>query len=221
MNAANNRRNKFLMQRLQLLIDEYGFDATLSVLHELAPGQSSGRRYGSHSAEKAARNARAIGMVALVDAIEGEGGKKALLHLLASRFDEKKFLPSVSDARSFMETYGETPKLKQRSEAVRPVFRLLTEMSAESLERIKSTDVSWGVSRLGPLADAIRDRGAEMRSATHERRVISDAESGSSKESDAQPEPQSGTMRESEADKPQKQDDSGTAENSSPHKTGN
>ncbi|MBX4145443.1 hypothetical protein DD788_30610, partial [Ralstonia pickettii] len=123
------------------------------------------------------------------------------------------------DARSFMEAYGEIPKMKQRSEAMRPIFQLLTEMSAESLEKIKSTDISWGVSRLGPLADAIRERGAEMRYSKHEERPISSTESEKREMSDAQPEPQSAPPHESDADTPPKPEPSGAAESSTPPKT--
>ncbi|SEB03095.1 hypothetical protein [Paraburkholderia sartisoli] len=201
MNAANNRRNKFLMQRLQLLIDEYGFDTALSALEGLAPEHSVVTRYDNQKREKtpSRKSRRPAGMVGLVDALEGNDKKKALLLALASRFDEKAFLPSVSDVRLFMETRGEHPQMKQRSDAMRPILQLLAEMSTESLEKLKSTDTSWGLSRLGPLADAIRERGAEMRSDRPKKDIVSQTGSEDGKESDGEPRNRSDASPDSDA----------------------
>jgi hypothetical protein len=82
--------------------------------------------------------------------------KEAALRELAIRFDQKQFLPSVSDVREFLMMMGEQPgAIKDRSKAFGRLLKALSVLPPERLERLASSTLHSGPSQLGPLSDAI------------------------------------------------------------------
>lgn len=85
--------------------------------------------------------------------------KSAPITELALRFDEKAFLPTSGDIARFCVSYGiEEPSSKSRSSAIPRVFKAIAEMEAGEIQRIVDDRMFSGPSRLGPIADAIRNR---------------------------------------------------------------
>ena len=79
---------------------------------------------------------------------------------LAKRFEEKTFLPTIGDIRNFCQAYGiDEPASKSRASAIPRVFKCMAAMSTEEVRRILDGGMFSGPSRLGPIADAIRENG--------------------------------------------------------------
>jgi len=85
--------------------------------------------------------------------------QKERLLVLAQLFEEKRFLPAAADIRNFFEAYGAAPtKIKARQAAIPLIFRFLSSLSDERLDRIISEGAFSGPSELGPIAEAIKAR---------------------------------------------------------------
>lgn len=90
--------------------------------------------------------------------------QKERLLALAQLFEEKRFLPAAADIRNFFEAYGAAPaKVKTRQHAIPLIFRFLSSLSDERLERIINEGSFAGLSELGPIADAIRAKSVSIR----------------------------------------------------------
>ncbi len=86
--------------------------------------------------------------------------KRPAVSELAKRFEEKTFLPTIGDIRNFCQVYGiDEPASKSRRSAIPRVFKCMATMSAEEVRGILDDGMFSGPSRLGPVADAIRESG--------------------------------------------------------------
>lgn len=80
---------------------------------------------------------------------------RTILSQLAQKFDEKLFLPTISDIRLFCDYYGiDAPN--SRAGAISRIFRFLSSTPATHARKILQAGTYSGPSRLGPIADAIR-----------------------------------------------------------------
>ena len=83
---------------------------------------------------------------------------------LAGRFEGKSFLPTCADVRDFCETYDiEAPASKSRSDAIARIFKFVATMDVGELQRLLDENAFSGPSRLGPIAEAIRQNGRATR----------------------------------------------------------
>lgn len=90
--------------------------------------------------------------------------QKESLLALAQLFEEKRFLPAAADIRNLFEAYGAAPaKVKSRQDAIPVIFRFLSSLSEERLDRIIKEGSFAGPSELGPIADAIKAKSVSMR----------------------------------------------------------
>jgi hypothetical protein len=84
---------------------------------------------------------------------------------LATRFENRQFLPTIGDVQDFLGRKNvHVNTLRGRSAAVPKIIGILSDLPDESLETILRDDNYRGPSRLGPLSDAIKARGTAIRS---------------------------------------------------------
>ena len=89
--------------------------------------------------------------------------KAPMVSMLADKFDRKSFLPTLADIRYFCQLHDiDEPASGARAGAIPRVFKFLAGMKVDDIRSILDRDMFSGPSRLGPIADAIRD-GAERR----------------------------------------------------------
>lgn len=169
------RNEKLLASILAALVEEFGIDAVAGKLADIS-GATQGNPYPSkwqqdQSKTNKKKITRFSGMKGMVEALPKEEKKRESLSVLAERFDEKRFLPTMGDVRHFVEMRGGSVRAKQRADAARSLLLLLSSMSVENLQKIIEADSYSGPSQLGPLADAIKDASVSIRSsATVEQR---------------------------------------------------
>jgi hypothetical protein len=89
--------------------------------------------------------------------------QKERLLTLAQLFEEKRFLPTAADIGNFFEAYDvSAAKVKARQVAIPHIFRFLSSLSDERLDRIINEGSFTGPSELGPIADAIKAKSVSM-----------------------------------------------------------
>jgi len=89
---------------------------------------------------------------------------KELLLDIANRFENKSFLPSISDIRNFLEMRGHSSSnIKQRTESFKVVIKVIAELPDENISRIIKNNAYSGPSELGPLSDAIKQASNSIR----------------------------------------------------------
>jgi len=93
-----------------------------------------------------------------LDDVTGE--KRRILGELAYNFDDKKFLPTLSDVRYFMSMIDiKSEDVRERVDAVKPIFNRLKQFSADQINRIAVRSSYLGRAELAPLSDAIKSVG--------------------------------------------------------------
>lgn len=160
------RTPNILKPILQLLINEYGHNEVYTALADLEreihkepllPNKKSTAKHSSHA------NRHSILSEIQDNPLISEEKKLALLDL-ATQFKEKKFLPSASDARNFLEMNGvATRVIKSRTEAYRAVLESLAFFTEPQLEKLRTGNLHRGPAQLGSLSDAINEAGAALR----------------------------------------------------------
>lgn len=86
--------------------------------------------------------------------------KQQLLEEAARGFDEKSFLPTFGDIANFCQMYRiDTPASRTRASAVPRVFKFIASMETNDVRAMLDDGMFSGPSRLGPIADAIRQSG--------------------------------------------------------------
>ena len=81
---------------------------------------------------------------------------------LAQSFQAKTFLPSANNIATFCQIYRiDQPASKSRSSAIPRVFKFIASMDAPDIYELMDSGMFSGPSRLGPIADAIRNYGSK------------------------------------------------------------
>jgi len=162
--TKKNRKSLLLMSLLAPLLREWGYDTVRKCLAEIQAGQVKedfSRAAHKHKPTKAHRRPGAVEMVERLDI---SADQKDPLHVLASRFDAKTFLPTASDVRHFLEMRGQGPSpVKQRQDAFRKVLDVLLSMADDELMLLQTSGTHAGPTQLGPLSDAIKATSAAVR----------------------------------------------------------
>ena len=92
-------------------------------------------------------------------------GKKPVVVELAKRFECKAFLPTFGDIANFCQIHGlKTPLSKSRSSAIPRIFKFIATMDSSRTRAILDEEMYSGPSKLGPIADAIRNNGRASKS---------------------------------------------------------
>jgi hypothetical protein len=139
-----------LDEQLRLLIQQYGIVEVRRRLSAIM------RPLGRVRVKVSARD--------FVTKMSAPNSQKERLLTLAQLFEEKRFLPATADIRNLFEAYGGAlPKVKARQSAIPVVFRFLSSMSDDRLDRIINEGSFGGPSELGPIADAIKATSGSLR----------------------------------------------------------
>lgn len=83
--------------------------------------------------------------------------KKDILYVIAKKYDEKAFLPRLSDVRNFITMSGGDTKvnIKDRNSAFRVLLNLIENFSDKQLELLLQSADRSGPTRLAPISEAI------------------------------------------------------------------
>ena len=151
-----------LTESLRSLVRQYGFRKVSQSLDEIQfPNEGDrGPVVGEASMRRVAKPRRVKPTASrCVARLDLPFEKSAPITELAQRFDDKAFLPSSGDIAHFCTSYSiEQPSSKSRAGAIPRVFRAIAAMEVEEIQRLVDNRMFSGPSRLGPIADAIRNR---------------------------------------------------------------
>ena len=139
---------------LKPIVRQYGLGTVLKHLGQLAEAQDE--EAATSGRTKARRGKRRVTAPEYVRKLDLSSQRAKVLHALATKFEEKSFLPRFRDIADFCETYEvAVPASTGRAGAVPRVFKALAAMDLAEVQRILDDDMFAGPSRLKPLADAI------------------------------------------------------------------
>ncbi|MCY4500845.1 MAG: hypothetical protein OXE57_04720 [Alphaproteobacteria bacterium] len=148
-----------LTEALQALVRRHGMS---SVLHGLADLQATPDSAVPSSPAKRAGGARSKpSAIDYVSRMPFPPDKARVMERAAQRFEDKSFLPGVADIREFGRVYSvDLGKSVSRTSAIPRIFTFLAAMDADRVNRMLDEGAFSGPARLGPIADAIRNRSA-------------------------------------------------------------
>ena len=145
---------------LRPIVDEYGLGSVLETLGKIASSQQNGGK-PKPSLRKAKPKPTAPAYVAKM---ELPADKQQAVGELAERFERKDFLPSFGSVAHFCEAYGvDAPASRTRASAIPRVFKFIADLDDAEIQKISDSGMFAGPSRLGPIADAIRQNGRAAR----------------------------------------------------------
>lgn len=151
-----------LKPALRSLVREHGLGEVLKSLGEIAESRRGSVKQlavRSNGAEKkVSRRKPRLTATEYVKKMELPAEKSAVVTELAKRFEQKDFLPNFAAIAEFCRTYEiKAPASKSRSNAIPHVFKSIADIEIAEVERIRDDGMFSGPSRLGPIADAIRN----------------------------------------------------------------
>ena len=154
-----------LKQKLSTLIDEFGYDGVRKTLAAIRR-QASPKKRATQPLARAPRAPRprktAIAVVKTIDPIDTE--KRELLLVMATEFEDKRFMPNVNHARAFLARIGKDPsRIKSRQQVISPIFKGLAAMDIDALRAIENSGIYGPPKRLATYARAIGDFGRDRR----------------------------------------------------------
>jgi hypothetical protein len=169
------------------MIREWGREAVLHALDGLvegAPGRESETPGSFSRSDQKHRRSKKPSAVQLVGKTNQPDVRREFLMVIASKYDEKRFLPTLGDVREFLAmTGGRRRSIKDRSEGFRLLLDSTKELPLEQLEHLAASSVFSGPSQLGPLSDAIAASGEarrqQQRSSSDEALELSEQDSNS------------------------------------------
>lgn len=176
--TEKKEKHHLLRSLLIPIVQEWGYDAVFRCLADLRSERAKdGVSSAAHDRRlrKESRRPTALEMVGRLDAA---GARKESLRMLAERFDEKTFLPTVSDVRHFLDMRGQdTGPVKQRQDSFKKVLSVLVGMADEELAILQGSGTHAGPTQLGPLSDAIKATSAAVRNVDLPGKSLPDEES--------------------------------------------
>ena len=155
--------------QLRSLVDRYGIEQIEHTLKAIATSgrRSAVRKRGSNDAAQRNGQRRRTRTTApeYVAKMDLSTERRTATLALAERFEEKSFLPTCADIRDFCGTYDiEAPASRSRASAIARIFKFVATMDVDELQRLLDENTFSGPSRLGPIAEAIRQNGRAARS---------------------------------------------------------
>lgn len=152
--------NQKLDAALRPIVDEYGLGSVLETLGKIASSQDNGVKPKPRR-RKAKPKPTAPAYVARMDL---PADTQEAIAELAECFERKDFLPSFRQIAYFCEAYGvDAPASRTRASAIPRVFKFIAGLDAAEIQKIADSGMFAGPSRLGPIADAIRNNGRAAR----------------------------------------------------------
>jgi hypothetical protein len=156
-------RKSLLNNLLKSLLDEWGHDDVRAALEKLiVKSEHENRRSYGAAKSQSERSGRPTA-INLLESIDLESDRKRPLSILATRFDNKDFLPSIADVREFIIMAGERPPaMKNRQDSFRNLLRVLLRFSPDRLQQVAEAASHAGPAQLGPISDAIAAAGERL-----------------------------------------------------------
>lgn len=156
-------RTKILLaELLQAMIREWGREAIFHALDRLV--DDAPRRETHLRSDQKRRQSKRPTAVQLVGKTNQPGDRREFLMEIASKYDEKRFLPTLGDVREFLAMAGDRRRsIKDRSEGFRLLLDSTKELPLEELQHLAATTAFSGPSQLGPLSEAIAASGEARR----------------------------------------------------------
>lgn len=158
--------DKRLGTALRSLVRRYGLEQVDRSLREIRLSESPDDDRNGHSGfvesepRTRRKSVKARSAPEYVAKIDHASASRQAMAELAKRFQNKSFLPTFGDIRNFCQTYGiDVPASKSRASSIPRVFKFLAMMDRDEIQRIVDDRLFSGPSRLGPIADAIRENG--------------------------------------------------------------
>jgi hypothetical protein len=157
-------RKALLIKLLQTLVDEWGHEEVSTALASTTVSSSNPLSGAAEGPNPRPTNKKArLSATGQIERAALEGEQREVLLQLAVRYDQKLFLPRVSDVREFLIMMGERPVgMKDRTEAFRILLRSLMQLPIVRLQQLAHTALHSGPSELGPLSDAIAAAGERL-----------------------------------------------------------
>lgn len=147
---------------LQPIVQEYGLGAVLSSLGQIAdtrfdrPKRSTTPRRDAANGSKQKRPIDSA--PEYVDRMNLPVENLTAVSELARRYQEKSFLPTFRDISSFCQAHEiQVPASNSRASAIPRVFKFLAELGPTEIQKILDDGRFSGPSRLGPIAEGIRN----------------------------------------------------------------
>jgi hypothetical protein len=165
------RHQAFLVKLIRTLVEEWGCDDVQKALAQVSntgghrvssgPGKGVARQPSPNREAGRSKKLTAVEQVARLSIPDRE---RETLFVIAAKFDRKEFLPSVVDIREFLAMRGDDSSgVKDRLDGFRRLLRSLSQLPSDKLEGLASSTRYSGPAQLGPLSDAIRSTGEEIR----------------------------------------------------------
>ena len=154
------------------MVERYGLAPISRILREIEtggtgpnrPGKTKSRKRLKSKSRRPTKSRRSA--VDLVQSMKVPAERAAVVRRAAEDFERRAFLPTLSDVRSFCETYGiEAPKSKSRASGIPRIFKFLVTMDVADVKKMLDDRMFSGPAELGPIADAIRHKAKEYREA--------------------------------------------------------
>ena len=148
------------------IIRMYGFERVHQTLHEIrnADNQCANLKQRKPSlsdhATKPTKKKASPTASEYVSKMQMPPEKESALLEIASRFQDKTFLPTSGEISNFCRIHSiDEPASKSRSNFIPRIFKFIATMELDDIQKILDDQMFSGPSRLGPIADAIRNNG--------------------------------------------------------------
>lgn len=162
-----------LSDTLRGLVSRHGLRAVLRCLADIEPLPHSAETCTAPKTQDPARSKPSA--AACVGRMTLSPHKVAAVRRAAELFDDRRFLPALSDIREFSRVHGlDLPKTASRASSIPRVFAFIASMDTDVIENTLDDGAFSGPTRLAPIADAIRGHSAPR---SHDR-AIADRPSG-------------------------------------------
>ncbi|MCY3621194.1 MAG: hypothetical protein OXH68_05700 [Gammaproteobacteria bacterium] len=157
-----------LSDTLRGLVSRHGLPAVLHCLADIEPlpdSQEACTETKTLDPPKAKPSAAAC-----VSRMTLSPHKVGAVRRAAELFDDKRFLPALSDIREFSRVHGlDLPKTASRASSIHRVFAFIASMDSDVIEHTLDDGAFSGPTRLAPIADAIRGHSGTR---PHDRPIV-------------------------------------------------
>lgn len=156
-----------LQSALRSLVQQHGFKLVSESLQEIGHSDSQLGKAKENAARSSKgiepQNRKGIAKTTAPQYVEKmhlPREKELPVLALAQNFHNKAFLPTTGDIANFCQSYRiDQPASKSRASAIPRVFKFIASMDAADIHELLDSGMFSGPSRLGPIADAIRNYG--------------------------------------------------------------
>ena len=156
-----------LSDTLRDLVSHHGLRAVLHCLADIEPIPDSAEPCIAPRTQDPAKSKPSA--AACVGRMTLSPHKIAAVRRAAELFDDKRFLPALSDIREFSRVHGlDLPKTASRASSIPRVFAFIASMDTDVIENTLDDGAFSGPTRLAPIADAIRSHSAPR---SHDRAI--------------------------------------------------